>query len=340
MARHQKRTFGQLYADEIFVNGQALIGGTQGKVIHVKAYSGSDGNIGETPTTAVKTLTRALALATANQGDIVLMYYEGNTAARATDYQAVALDWNKDGVHLIGVGAAPMIGQRARIGQLSTVKTIEDLFTLSADNCLIANIQVYQGVASSTATSPRAMVVSGQRNRIVNCSISGMGDTSMDTTGARSLAVVYPAAENTFQHCYIGLDTVIRATNAVEVAITGTGVATRVPRTIFEDCVFNTYTSTATGKMVAHTYTDRFVLYKNCTFFCATGITSAVAITGVFSTSDVNGMIAVQGSSAFGCGDWTTADDTGVYVSSFNGVQDDDITLVNIGIASTSDVVD
>jgi hypothetical protein len=51
-------------------------------------------------------------------------------------------------------------------------------------------------------------------------------------------------------------------------------------------------------------------------------------------------MIAVQGSSAFGIGDWTTADDTGVYISSFNGVQDDEITLVNIGVASTSDVVD
>lgn len=328
-----------------FPNGISALTGldmgiTQGKILFVRPGTGSDGNDGLSPKYALKTLARAQALATANQNDIVYLMYESNTASATTDYQSVALDWAKDGVHLIGVGASPILGQRARIAQLSTVKTIEDLFTVSADNCLIANIEVFQGVATSTATSPRAMVVSGQRNRFVNCQISGMGDTSMDTAGARSLAVIYPGSENLFQHCYIGLDTTIRATNVIEVAISGTGTGTRVARTIFEDCVFSTYTSTATGKMVAHSYTDRFVLYKNCTFICANAATGAVAITGVFSNSDINGMIAVQGSSAFGCGDWTTADDTTVYVSSFNGVQDDDVTLVNIGIASTSDVVD
>jgi hypothetical protein len=320
------------------LNGMAI----QGSVFFVAPYSGSDSYSAKSTSSKrpLKTLAKALSLATAGKNDIVFMLAESNTASATTDYQSVALDWNKDMVHLIGVNSGPMMGHRSRIGQLSTVKTVEDLFTVSADGCIIANLEIYQGVASSTATSPRAMVVSGQRNKIINCQISGMGDTSMDTAGARSLAIIYPAAENIFQHCYIGLDTVIRATNVIEVAISGTGTNTRVPRTIFEDCIFNTYTSTATGKMVAHTYTDRFVLYKNCTFFCATGITSAVAMTGAFSTSDVNGLIAVQGSSAFGIGDWTTADDTAVYVSSFNGVQDDDVTLVNIGIASTSDVVD
>jgi len=331
------------FANGLSVYGVPVFGGnliTQGNVWHVKPRTGSDSNDGKSPSKALKSLARAQVLATADQNDIVLLYAESNTGGSTTDYQSSALTWAKDGVHLIGVGSGSMIGQRSRIAQLSTVKTIEDLFTVSADNCFIANIEVFHGVATSTATSPRAMVVSGQRNRIVNCQISGMGDTSMDTTGGRSLAVIYPAAENIFQHCYIGLDTTIRATNVIEVAITGTGVSTRVARTIFEDCVFNTYTSTATGKMVAHTYTDRFVMYKNCTVMCATGLTGAVAITGAFSTSDINGIIAVHGSSAFGIGDWTTADDTGVYVSSFNGVQDDDVTLVNIGIASTSDVVD
>ncbi len=325
-------------------NGIPMIGGIPnvfpGKYIWVKPYSGSDGNTGLAPNRAVKTLTKALSLATADKNDCVLMVAESNTAANTTDYQDVALDWNKDGVHLIGVNAGPALGQRSRIACTSTVKTIDDLFTLSADNCLIANIEVFYGVASCTSSASRAMVVSGQRNRIANCQISGMGDTSMDDANARSLAVVYPGSENVFQHCYIGLDTVIRATNVIEVAIAGTGTGTRVARTIFEDCIFSTYTSTATGKMVAHTYTDRFVLYKNCTFICANAASGAVAITGAFSTSDINGMIAVQGCSAFGIGDWTTADDTTVFISSYNGVQDDDLPLVNIGIASSSDVVD
>lgn len=321
----------------VFLGASAI---TQGNVFFVKPGSGNDANDGKSPGSALKTLKQAKAMATANQNDIVYLMAESNTAASTTDYQSEALDWSKDGVHLIGIGAGPIIGQRARIAQTSTVKTIEDLFTVSADNCYIAGIEVFQGVASSTATSPRAMVVSGQRNVIENCQISGMGDTSMDTAGARSLAVIYPGSENIFKHCYIGLDTTLRATNVIEVAITGTGVAARVARTIFEDCIFNTYSSTATGKMVACTYTDRFVMFKNCTFICASGITSAVALTGVFSTSDINGKIIVQGSAAFGFGDWTTADDSTVLISSYNGVQDDDVTLVNIGIASASDVVD
>ena len=321
----------------VFLGAQAV---TQGNVWYVKPRIGNNDNDGKAPSSAFKTLAQAQSAATANQNDIVYLMAESNTATSTTDYQSAALDWAKDGVHLIGVGSGPMIGQRARIAALSTVKAIADLFTVSADNCIIANIEVFYGVASCTSAVSRAMVVSGQRNRFVNCQISGMGDTSMDDTGARSLAVIYPAAENIFQHCYIGLDTVIRATNVIENEITGTGTATRVPRTIFEDCVFNTYTSTATGKMVAHTYTDRFVMYKNCTFICATGITGALAITGVFSNSDINGKIIVDKSTAFGPGDWTTADDSTVYIASVNAVIDDDAPIVNAGIAVVSDVTD
>jgi len=313
-----------------------------GTYYFVKPYSGSDARSGKTPAKALKTLAEALNRCTANKHDVVFMISEGNTAALASDYQATALNWNKDGVHLIGIGSAPVMGQRSRIAQLSTALTIEDLFTVSADNCLIANLEIFQGVDGSTATSPRAMVVSGQRNRIVNCQISGMGDATstntMDTAGACSLAVIYPGSENTFQHCYIGLDTIIKATATAEVRITGTGTGTRVARTVFEDCIFATYTSTATMKMVIHTYTDRFVLYKNCTFLCANAASGAVAITGAFGQSDINGMIAVHGSSSFNIGDWTTADDATVFVSSFGGRAADATKTVEMGNAVTVDV--
>lgn len=305
---------------------------TQGDIYYVKPYSGSDGKNGKTPANAFKTLTKALATATADQNDVVFLMSESNTASLTTDYQSVALDWNKDGVHLIGVGASPMIGQRARIAQLSTVKTIEDLFTVSADNCIIANIEVYQGVATSTATSPRAMVVSGQRNRIVNCQISGMGDTSMDTAGARSLTV--SGSENIFQHCYIGLDTVIRATNVVEVGVTGTAAA-KATRNIFEDCVFNTYTSSTTGKIIAASYVDRFLLLKNCMLCSVEGITSAAVPTGAISTANMNGKVWMLGGGVFGPADVTTADDTAVRLLSHSGLA---ANVVDQGVAKATDV--
>jgi hypothetical protein len=209
-----------------------------GKHIFVKPITGSDGNTGKDPAHAVATLTKAQALATANQNDCVLMIQESNTAASTTDYQSTALDWAKDGVHLIGIGAAPMIGSRVRIAQAAAVKTIEDLFTVSANNCVIANLEIYQGVASATATLERAMVVSGMRNKIFNCQISGIGDLSMDDAGSCSLAVT--GAENHFISDYIGLDTVLRTTSVSEV-----NISTAATRTIFDDCIINSYVASA-----------------------------------------------------------------------------------------------
>jgi hypothetical protein len=305
---------------------------TQGKIWHCKPYSGNDGNSGDSPDQAVKTLTQAHTLATADQNDIVLLYAESNTAASTTDYQSSALTWSKDGVHLIGVNCGAMLGQRSRIAQTSTVKTVEDLFTLSADNCLISNIEIFQGVASSTATSPRAMVVSGQRNRIVNCQISGMGDTSMDATGARSLTV--SGSENIFQHCYIGLDTVIRATNVIEVGITGTA-GSKATRNIFEDCMFNTYTSGSTAKMIAASYVDRFVLFNNCLFCAVQGITSAVAPTGAISTANMNGQVWMYGGGVYGFADVTTADATDVLVLTHGALA---ANIIDMGVAKGTDV--
>lgn len=304
----------------------ALGAPTQGTYWFVKPRTGNDGNTGKSPSSAFKTLAKALLMATADQNDVVFLMAESNTAGSTTDYQSTALDWNKDGVHLIGVGAGPMIGQRSRIAQLSTVKTIEDLVTISADNCLIANIEIFHGVASGTQTAGRALVVSGQRNRIVNCQISGIGDSSFDDAGARSLAVT--GAENTFQHCYIGLDTVIRGTATAEVTIGD------VARTIFEDCFFNTYTSLSTFKMVTYSAPDRFVLFKNCTINAVQNITSAVAPTGALAAAtSVNGDILLQNTGVFGFADIATADDTKIKVfGPGNG------TLVGLGLAGTVDV--
>lgn len=312
-----------------FVTGPDMFDqANQGNVFYVRPRTGSDGQDGRTPQTAFKTLATALDACVANQNDVVYLMAEGNASADTTDYQATALNWNKDMVHLIGVGASPFIGQRARIAQLSTVKTIEDLFTVSADNCVIANIAVFQGVATSTATSPRAMVVSGERNLIMNCQISGNGDTggSMDTAGARSLAVT--GAENTFKDCYIGLDTVIRATQTAEITVGN------VARTIFERCFINTYTSLSTFKAVTYTAPDRFILFKDGLINAVLNITSAVAPTGALAAAtSVNGQILVINNPVSGFADVATADDTKILVSGTgNG------TLVGLGLAGTVDV--
>jgi hypothetical protein len=315
---------------------QNVKGFTGSKHFHVKPRTGSDGNNGLSPRRALKTLARAKALVTANSGDCVFLHYESNTAASTTDYQSVALDWNKDGVHLIGVGAGVIMGQRARIGQTSTVKTIEDLFTVSANNCYIANLEIFQGVATSTATAPRCMVVSGMRNVVENCQVSGIGDTSMDAAGARSLAVT--GAENIFKHCYIGLDTVIRGTALGEIEVRATG-----NRNVFEDCIVNSYTSLSTFKAFlintsgssAHSLT----VLKDCMLIAEQNRTSTVAPTGAIIFGYA-GNVCMLGGGVFGYADVSTLDDANILVSAFGGVLDDDIAPVNTGVAVSVNVAD
>ena len=318
------------FGDQVYQYGGMPVGGfiATGKVYFVKPYSGSNSNRGNSPNSAYKTLAKALAVARADKGDVVYMVPESNTASLTSDYQASALNWNKDGVHLIGLGAGPRLGQRARIAELSTVKTIEDLFTVSADNCLIANIEVFQGVASSTATAARAMVVSGQRNKIYNCQIAGNGDTggSTDDAGARSLAVT--GAENFFEKSVIGLDTVIRATQTTEMEVTGA-------RNIFESCYVNSYTSLSTFKALTVGAADRFVILKDCMLIATQGITSAVAPTGAIASGTVNGRVLILGGGVFGYADVTTADDTKVLMLTHSGLA---ANVVDQGVAKATDV--
>lgn len=181
---------------------------TQGKIWHVRPKNGSDSNDGKSSRKPFATLAAALAAATANQNDIVLLYAESNTAADTTDYQSATLNWNKDGVHLIGLNAGVNISPRARVAFLSSYATASNLFTLSANGCFIANVEFFAGVASALPTG--CFNLTGQRNRIENCHLAGIGNDANDIAGAYSLRLA--GSENLFVRSTIGLDTIGRGT--------------------------------------------------------------------------------------------------------------------------------
>jgi hypothetical protein len=293
----------------------APIGPTQGNYYFVKPHSGNDGDSGTSPSQAFATLAHALSVCTAGQNDVVYLIAESNTASSTTDYQSSNLDWNKDLVHLIGVNAGSMIGQRSRIAALSTATAFANLFTLSANGCLIANIEFFQGqMATNPSAASTCVTVSGQRNRIVNCQISGIGHADLDDAGSNSLTV--SGSENIFQHCYIGLDTIIRATSVTEVVLSGTNT-----RNIFESCQFETYTSGSTFKMVSiATGTDRFVKFLDCDFHAVQNITSAVAPTGALGITTMNGEVIMKNPYVYGFANITTADNAYVQVLGYNGL--------------------
>jgi len=322
------------FSDGVYSTLGRPVGGlfATGNVYFVKPYSGSDYNSGKSPHRALKTLSAALDKATADNGDVVYLIAESNTAANTTDYQTEALDWNKDGVHLVGVNSNSFLGQRSRIATESATLDIEDLFTVSADNCYIANIEVYHGVNGSTATVPRAVVVSGQRNHIINCQFSGIGDgtgaNSMDVAGARSLAVT--GSENLFENCYIGLDTLIRTTATTEVEIVSGA------RNIFRKCMFATYTSTtAFVPVTVDAACDRFVMFDECSFYASANITSAAAPAGVFNALTMNGTVILKNPYIVGCTKIAAADNAYIKVLGFLGIAVASGNL--IGLAQTVD---
>ncbi len=318
------------FSDQVYQLGGVPVGGlfSMGKVFFVRPATGSDENKGDKPARALKTLAKAQALAVANRGDVVYLIAESNTSAATTDYQAAALTWAKDGVHLIGVGAGVAIGQRARISNLSTATAIVDgLVRVTANNCLIQNIAIYQGVAGTNPTGASiALLVSGERNKFVNCSISGIGHAELDDATSRSLKVT--GGENLFEDCYIGLDTIIRATATAEVEVGD------IARTIFKRCIINTYTSLTTFKIVTYAAPDRFIMFKDCTLNAVNNITSAVQPTGALAAATtVNGQIILHNTAVFGCVNVTTADDARVLVSAPAG------GIVDMGLGTAVDIV-
>ena len=277
-----------------FIGSQFL---TQGKQFFVRPGTGRDCNSGLSPKRALATLAAALAKCTANQNDVVWLMSESNSSSGTTDYQSETLDWNKDLCHIIGVGAGGPIGQRSRVALISTYVTASNLFTLSANGCLIANTSFYAGVADTNPTG--CFKLTGNRNRILNCHIAGIGHANNDIAGAYSLKLD-GAIENSFERCTVGLDTIARGT----AANSGLLLDSEATRNEFRDCMFVAMVEHATNHVHVRfndaTAIDRWLRFKDCLFYYmspnyAIGATGVMKLTAALT----KGYIVVQNCMAF-----------------------------------------
>jgi hypothetical protein len=293
------------FSDGVYQYGGVPVGGmfTNGSAYFVKPSTGSNGNTGKRPDKAFSTLAKAQTAATADSNEVVYLISESNSAASTTDYQSSALAWDKDGVHLVGINSGGAIAQRSRIAQLATATNVDNLFTLSADNCRVENIHVFHGV--DDATSKGAALVSGDRNHIVNCHFAGIGHDTMDTADNYSLSVT--GDENLFERCTIGLDTVARGTAATyEINISGGAT-----RNIFRKCLIISYSEAATFGFlnIPADGIDRFVLFEDCTFLnFGTTMTEAAHIAAGTSP---NGNVLLKNCTVVGATDWEANTESG-----------------------------
>lgn len=290
---------------------------TQGRIIFCRPGTGSDGRDGSTPQKAVKTLTQALALATANQNDIVALMAESNTAASTTDYQLDNLNWNKDGVHLIGINSGSLHSQRSRVAMISTWTAAHELFTLSANGCIIQGIEFFAGVASANPLG--CMSITGDRNVIRRCHIAGQGNTANDIAGAYSLNLT-GGIENLIDDCTIGQDTVQLGAASSSVLLFTSGSPANT-RNHFRNCRFELFTSHATNCLFARGggagNLDREQIFENCLFINSIA-SSSTTLTHAMSIATGGGVVLLVGlCGLYGASGWNA--NSGVVVATGGG---------------------
>ncbi len=310
------------------------IGMQSGATFFVDPVNGNDGNDGGSPVTAFKTLPIAYAACTAAKGDTV--YLISNGAASGTARLTSLLTWEKANTHLIGVCAPSQLSQRARVSDPSAqATTFPELFKLNAAGCRIENIQFFQNNSTDEDTICFEVGSAAVSCYIANCAISGMGNlTPAARAGSMTLKLV--GAENVFDQCTIGIDTITRGANS-EIVIAGTG-ASGAARNIFRNCYFPTYTSSASHLWVsaaASTF-DRWILFDNCTFMNAiqSGSTTMTSVMSITGTGSPAGMVLLKNSVEFGATYWVGADTSKVMLATSNGAADSKL----FGIARTADL--
>lgn len=251
----------------------------------VNETTGSDTNNGSA-SAPFATLTAALAAATANNGDVVFLM--------GTVHVTATVNWNKAGVSLVGLNP-PSNNDRARISA-SGSSVFTPLVNVTASGCSFVNIGTFHGF--NDASAQICWAEAGGRNYYSNCQFFGGGNaTAAAQAGMRSLTIA-GSGENLFVGCTIGLDTVLRATNANASLefLSGT------PRNVFRDCVFQSLVSLATDVhvLVGAAGLDRYALFDNCSFLNAVESTGTAMNAAISANASAGGAVVMQGGASFG----------------------------------------
>lgn len=244
--------------------------------IHPANSSASDDNDGLTPETALKTLSRAQTMMTANQNDVAILL--GNSSASSDNIisEATQLVWSKNLTHIIGT-AYNRVGQRCSIRQ--TNSDIANFVSVTAAGCVFANFHVLSD--DDTNEAEIAWTDSGQRNAYYNLHIyagANLGASNpRDDGGTRDLKLVGNGGEHYFEACTIGGDTAERGA-----AVANIEFASLTTRNKFKDCDLILRSDADSPVFIyadsAGTF-DRYVIMKGCTGTCwGTALVEAVNI--------------------------------------------------------------
>lgn len=282
----------------------------------VDEATGNDSNNGSSQA-PFATLDAALAAATDNNGDVVFV--------QGTQHRTTTLIWNKQ-VSIVGL-AAPSDNDRARISVTGSTP-FAPLVNVTAQGCSFVNLGTFHGEGAGASGAAVCWEDSGGRNFYSNVQFLGGGDaTTAALAGMRSLLISGTTGENLFVGCTIGLDTVVRATNANA----SLEVAGGSPRNTFRSCIFQALCSDVSDVhvLVGASGIDRYLLLENCSFINAVDSTASALSAAISANAAAGGSILVQGGMSVGA--TAIAVSGPVYV---NGAQPS-ATTSSIGVKAT-----
>lgn len=263
---------------------------------YVKPYTGLSTATGLAPNQALDSLVTAKTKVVADSYDRVVMIGEGNAAAKCSDYLTATLDWSKDLSSILGWGNGTLFSPRARVAFDPDYDTASNLFTLSANGCLVEGVQFYEGISGSDKPTG-AVKVSGSRNVFRNVHFAGIGADENDIAGAYSLWLT--GQENYFENCVIGLDTIDRGSAANQELLISAGAV----RNYFKNCLFIMRLQHATNSPFVRIAGGAMgnpgpvAVFDNCLFLhSSTNYGYAQDLAIVFTATPTAGIVVVRNS--------------------------------------------
>ena len=229
----------------------------------VNPQSGSNNNSGKNLAEALADVQTAYGKCTDGNGDGIMVYSGGTSAAHTSSYLADTLSWTKSAITVFGVCAPTRYAQRARIVSHGTTgKNLKYIIRVSGSNNSFYNVSIQNFGKRGDALN--ALIVSGSRNYFENCHFYCAGDSmAKDSLEINSLTIA-GGSENTFVNCVIGSHTIVRANAG---AVGELHIAANSYRNVFEDCTVIMATETAAHGAIKTTGNlNSYQMLRNCDF--------------------------------------------------------------------------
>lgn len=288
--------------------------GKNSKAFFVNPADGSDSHDGLSPSRALATVSKAYSLTTDKQGDVVYLLNDGNTSG--TSREDATITWANDNTHLIGICAPTMISQRARISPTTTnASIVTPQLTVSGHGNTFMNVSLFEGTDENSVAS-ECVRVTGNRNYFYNVAMMNLGEASNAHAGDEANSChlkISGGEENTFERCYIGLDTAARSTTNANVELVSAAA-----RNIFKECFFPMFADAATPSFVKVDGSgdiDRFVYFERCMFYNAIGSTATTVNQVASVHASAGGLVIFDYCSSVGVTEWETTASGNVYLN-------------------------